>query len=124
MKIERFHLTTGHQYVKIVPPSGASSPPVPSATVIVIDISGSMNEAAAITQDTGEKVKHGWSQLDIAKHSTNTFISSLGEADYVCVITYSDDANVLVNGSCVRKTTRGPRSIRFIQCVPSDLPTS
>ena len=53
-----------------------------------------MNAAAQITTDDGDKVNHGWSQLDIAKHSTNTFVSSLADDDYVSVVTYSDGANV------------------------------
>ena len=56
-----------------------------------------MNAAAQVTTDDGDKVNHGWSQLDIAKHSTNTFVSSLGDDDYVSVVTYSDGANVLLN---------------------------
>jgi hypothetical protein len=54
----------------------------------------SMNAAAEITTEDGDKVSHGWSQLDIAKHSTNTFVSSLAADDYFCVVTYSDGANV------------------------------
>ena len=48
-----------------------------------------MNAAAEITTDDGDKVNHGWSQLDIAKHSTNTFVASLSDGDYVCIVTYS-----------------------------------
>ena len=53
-----------------------------------------MNAAAMTTSDDGDKVNHGWSQLDIAKHSTNTFVSSLEDDDFVSVVTYSDGANV------------------------------
>ena len=53
-----------------------------------------MNAAASVTTDDGDKVNHGWSQLDIAKHSTNTFVSSLEDDDYFSVVTYSDGANV------------------------------
>uniref|UniRef100_A0A7S2FWU2 VWFA domain-containing protein n=1 Tax=Haptolina brevifila TaxID=156173 RepID=A0A7S2FWU2_9EUKA len=67
------------------------------AYCFVIDVSGSMNAAASITTDDGDKVNHGWSQLDIAKHSTNTFVSSLEDDDYFSVVTYSDHANVLVD---------------------------
>ena len=52
-----------------------------------------MNAAAQVTTDDGDKVNHGWSQLDIAKHSTNTFVSSLEDGDFVSIITYSDGAN-------------------------------
>jgi len=67
------------------------------AYCFVIDVSGSMNASASITTDDGDKVNHGWSQLDIAKHSTNTFVSSLEGDDYFCVVTYSDQANVLLD---------------------------
>jgi len=67
------------------------------AYCFVIDVSGSMNAAASVTTDDGDKVNHGWSQLDIAKHSTNTFVSSLEDDDYFSVVTYSDGANVLVD---------------------------
>ena len=56
-----------------------------------------MNAAAEVTTDDGDKVNHGWSQLDIAKHSTNTFVSSLGDDDYVSVVVYSDGARVLLD---------------------------
>ena len=53
-----------------------------------------MNASASVTNDDGDKVDHGWSQLDIAKHSTNVFVASLGENDYVSVVIYSDGARV------------------------------
>jgi len=56
-----------------------------------------MNAAAEVQQEDGDKVSHGWSQLDIAKHSTNTFVTSLGDGDWVCIITYSDSAQVLLD---------------------------
>merc|ERR1719424_1270755 len=90
----------GTNYVRLTPPqtnelTGFSVGK--GAYCFVIDVSGSMNAAAAITTDDGDKVNHGWSQLDIAKHSTNTFVASLGDTDYVCVVTYSDGAKVLVD---------------------------
>ena len=62
---------------------------------MVIDNSGSMNSAATVTTDDGDKVNHGWSTLDIAKHSMNTFIQSLDEFDHVKIITYSDMATTV-----------------------------
>ena len=49
----------------------------------VIDVSGSMHSPAEVTTDDGDKISHGWSQLDIGKHSTNAFVSSLDADDYV-----------------------------------------
>jgi hypothetical protein len=45
-----------------------------------------MNDVAELQQEDGDKVNHGWSQLDIAKHSTNTFVTSLGDEDYVSLL--------------------------------------
>lgn len=64
---------------------------------MVVDNSGSMNSAATITTDDGDKVNHGWSTLDIAKHSMNTFIQSLDGGDNVKIITYSDIATVVAD---------------------------
>ena len=69
-----------------------------------------MNAAATITVEDGDKVNHGWSQLDIAKHSTNTFVSSLGDEDYVSVVTYSDGANVRHASPRPRPRPRSPRT--------------
>lgn len=60
----------------------------------VIDVSGSMHSPAEVTTDDGDKISHGWSQLDIGKHSTNAFVSSLDADDYVSIVTYSDGARV------------------------------
>jgi len=78
------------------------------AYLFVIDVSGSMNAAAQVTTDDGDKVNHGWSQLDIAKHSTNTFVSSLEDGDFVSIITYSDGANVLQDWACIGSMIDAP----------------
>ena len=84
--------------LKITPPQtkdgrvGATK----GAYCFVIDVSGSMNAAAEVTNDDGDRVSHGWSQLDIAKHATNTFITSLEDDDLVSVVTYSDGAKTLL----------------------------
>ena len=78
-----------------------------------------MNAAASITTDDGDKVNHGWSQLDIAKHSTNTFISSLGDEDFICVVTYSDGANVRP-----RASAQPPRARECMLPPSRSLPTA
>lgn len=97
MKLTRSQLSNGKEYVTITPPTGIGNTKCLNAIVIVIDVSGSMHSPAATTQETGERINHGWSVLDIAKHSSNTFITSLGPEDYVSIVTYSDSANVLVD---------------------------
>ena len=73
-----------------------------------------MNAAAQITTDDGDKVNHGWSQLDIAKHSTNTFVASLGDDDYVSIVTYSDGANVRARAQAAPESPA-----RSIRCSPT-----
>ena len=48
-----------------------------------------MSAEAEITTDGGEKMGFGWSLLDIAKHATSTFISTLGDEDLLTIVTYS-----------------------------------
>jgi len=83
----------------LVPPQTVDDPSMTAtkgAYCFVIDVSGSMNAPAEVTNDDGDRVNHGWSQLDIGKHSTNAFISSLDENDWVSIVTYSDAAKVVL----------------------------
>jgi len=70
---------------------------VPTNTVMVIDISASMNGAATVTNDDGDKVNHGWSLLDIVKHASNTVARTLGTNDRLSIVTFSDNASVLMD---------------------------
>jgi len=63
---------------------------------LVIDNSGSVGAAATMVNNDGDKVDNGWSQLDIAKHSTNTFVNSLDSQDYVTLTIYNSIATNLV----------------------------
>ena len=48
-----------------------------------------MCTAADVKNDDGDKVSMGFCLLDIAKHATNTFISSLEDDDFVAVVAYA-----------------------------------
>jgi len=78
----------------VTPPQtrDAAVAPTPGAHCLVLDISGSMGCDATVTTDDGDKVSHGWSQLDIVKHAACTYIRSLGPSDFLCVVTYSTSA--------------------------------
>jgi Mg-chelatase subunit ChlD len=68
----------------------------PSVFIFVIDVSGSMNtEASTPNQQTGES--DGFSRLDLVKHSVRTVIEVLNESDSICLITFSDDAKVVLD---------------------------
>jgi len=83
--------------VAITPPASAQSPkPTSGAYCIVIDVSGSMGAEAAVTNDDGDKVTHGFSLLDIAKHATNTFVESLGGDDAISIVAYSSESKVVL----------------------------
>ena len=81
--------------VKIVPPqtAGTRTAPTRGAYSFVIDVSGSMNSAAEVTNDDGDKVSHGFSLLDIAKHATSTFVDCLGDDDLVSIVAYTTYAS-------------------------------
>ena len=70
--------------------------PTPGAHCLVIDVSFSMEDPATVTSEDGDKVDHGFSVLDIAKHATCTYIASLDAADYACVASYASHAKLVI----------------------------
>lgn len=73
------------------PKSTISTPETQTATCLMIDVSGSMHGEATIVNDDGDRVSHGFSILDVAKHSAIVFAQkSIGH--YLCVGHYSDAA--------------------------------
>jgi len=68
----------------------------PSVFIFVIDVSGSMNtEASTPNPQTGES--DGFTRLDLVKHSVRTVIEVLNESDSICLVTFSDDAKVVLD---------------------------
>ncbi len=63
--------------------------------ICLIDISGSMGSKASIDTDSGED--HGFSRLDLVKHSLKTVVSSVNETDSISLITFSDRAQVIMD---------------------------
>jgi len=82
----------------VTPPQthDATVAPTSGAHCLVLDISGSMGSDATVTNDDGDKVSHGWSQLDIVKHAACTYVQSLGDSDFVCIVTYGSRATHVV----------------------------
>tara|TARA_B100001741_G_C16554523_1_gene601663 strand:+ start:3977 stop:5824 length:1848 start_codon:yes stop_codon:yes gene_type:complete len=87
--------------LKVVPPqygdTSTNGKLISTKIVMVIDVSGSMGMSATVTNDDGDKVDHGWSLLDIVKHASNTASRILGEHDKLSIVTFSDDATVLLD---------------------------
>ena len=68
----------------------------PSVFIFVLDVSGSMNtEASTPNPQTGES--DGFTRLDLVKHSVRTVIEVLTDSDSICLITFSDDAKVVLD---------------------------
>ena len=66
----------------------------PSVFIFVIDISGSMNTNAS-TDTTNES--DGFTRLDLVKHSVRTVIEVLNDLDSICLITFSDNATIVLD---------------------------
>ena len=84
---------------KFIPPqtSRQDTSPTQGAHCLVLDVSYSMDGEAKVINDSGDKVTHGWSQLDIVKHAACTYVRSLGPQDHVCIVTFADTARVHLN---------------------------
>ncbi|KAI1757878.1 U-box domain-containing protein [Xylaria castorea] len=69
----------------------------PCDIVLVIDVSGSMNEEApAPAAATGEGNEHfGLSVLDLTKHAARTIVSTLNEGDRLGIVTFSHGATIV-----------------------------
>ena len=66
-----------------------------TAHVFVIDVSGSMGTEVSIANADLE-IKHGFTRLDLVKHSIKTVIPMLDDNDYLCIILFTDTARELL----------------------------
>ncbi|KAH8171155.1 hint-domain-containing protein [Sarocladium implicatum] len=82
----------GSVIVKVEPPQQPSTEidHVPCDIVLVIDVSGSMQESAPVPGDAGEDT--GLSILDLVKHATKTIIHTCNSSDRVGIVKFSNDA--------------------------------
>ena len=68
----------------------------PTVFVAVIDVSGSMQSPVSV--DNGDsKESHGFSRLDLVKHSFKTIINCMNDNDHFAIITFSDKAKLLLD---------------------------
>jgi hypothetical protein len=68
----------------------------PSTFICVIDVSGSMDSPVTVSDGTTQE-SHGFSRLDLVKHSMKTIVNCLGENDHVAIVTFSDTAKVVLD---------------------------
>ena len=76
-------------HIPIIPPKNGNR----KSTVIicVIDVSGSMDSSVSTEQE-----EHGFSRLDLVKHSMKTMISMLGDNDYIAIVTFSTNSKLIL----------------------------
>lgn len=75
------------------PPRGGRHP---VDVCCVIDVSGSMGDAAVLKEADGSSETTGLNLLDIVKHATRTIGSLLTEKDRLGVVTFTDNAAVML----------------------------
>ncbi len=83
--------------LNFIPPNTGKSPP--SVLITILDVSGSMSSEATLNSDTTGELQ-GFSRLDLVKHSMNTIIATLQEKDFLVIITFSN------NGQLIMQTTQ------------------
>lgn len=97
--------------VNIKPPKGARTP---VHICCVVDVSGSMSNAAEVKGGTGEST--GLSLLDITKHAVKTILHLLGPNDLCSLVAYSDAAEVSFESEPVTKENL-PKLIKKLEAL-------
>jgi len=77
-------------HIPIIPPKNGNRKP--TVIICVIDVSGSMDEPVSTCQE-----EHGYSRLDLTKHSVKSLISMLGRNDYIAIITFSTKSKIILS---------------------------
>lgn len=89
-------LGSSYLNIRLIPPEnpikGIRKPVV---FICILDISWSMGQSVQL--NSGSTVEsHGFSRLDLVKHSMNTIINTLSDDDYLAIVPFSTSANVLL----------------------------
>ena len=79
--------------ISITPCEGKGRVPIDISCVI--DVSGSMNDEAAIKTGSDTSERTGLTILDVVKHAVKTIIKSLNKSDRLALVTFSDTAEIV-----------------------------
>jgi hypothetical protein len=83
--------------------------------IAVVDTSGSMGENADISGIESS----GLSRLDLVKHTLNTFVQSLSDNDMICIIKFSNSAQII--SDFIKLDSHGKNTVKNnIKCLESD----
>jgi len=77
-------------HIPVIPPKNGNRKP--TVIICVIDVSGSMDEPVSTGQE-----EHGYSCLDLTKHSAKSLILMLGPNDYLAIITFSTKSKIILS---------------------------
>jgi len=77
-------------HIPVIPPKNGHRKS--SVIICVIDVSGSMDSPVSTDQE-----EHGFSRLDLVKHSVKTIISMLDDNDYLSIVTFSTDSRIILS---------------------------
>eukprot|EP01084_Bolivina_argentea_P280435 479600_1 len=95
------HLTVDNAHkdrlrISVIPPTlGKKMKRLPVMLCCVVDTSGSMGCDAVIKDENGKSECHGLSILDLTKHSIKTIVECLNKKDYLSIVSYSNEAQVV-----------------------------
>ena len=76
-------------------PSGLVNGHLPQDLVVVLDRSGSTNQAVEATAADGNKLENGMSILDIVKHGAATLIQSVDPNSRVAIVVFDDRIEIV-----------------------------
>jgi len=76
-------------HISVIPSKNGNR--IPSVVIAIIDVSGSMNSAVST-----DKEEHGFSRLDLVRHTMKTIIPMMNNNDYLGIITFSTDSKIIL----------------------------
>ncbi|KAJ2974775.1 hypothetical protein NQ176_g5878 [Zarea fungicola] len=92
---------------------------VPCDIVLVIDVSGSMYDAAPVPGDNSSEA-NGLSILDLVKHAALTIIETMDERDRLSIVTFASSVSVLQPLECMTEENKEKSRANIKSMAPKD----